>query len=111
MSRVQVVPGWFSDTLTETTRAKLGTMLAAIVNIDCDLHEAARQALEFVTPLLQDGTVVLFDDWLAFRGNPNRGEQRACREWLAAHPEWSLTPFHKDHSPRRASFVLNRIQG
>lgn len=108
MDRVTTVPGWYEDTLTQETIAGTGLNKAAVVLVDCDLYESARRVLEFITPLLVDGTIVIFDDWYNFRGHPDLGEQRACREWLAAHPEWNLNAYQKE-GPWRNSFVANRV--
>jgi len=51
--------------------------------------------MNFVTVYLQDGTVLIFDDWFCFRGNPNKGEQKAFREWLERHHSIKVTQFHK----------------
>jgi len=82
-SNVKLVDGWYKDTLNEDTVEALKLEKARVVNIDCDLYNSARQALEFVQPFLQDGTVLLFDDWLCYRADPGKGEQRAAREWIA----------------------------
>jgi len=60
----------------------------ALLHIDCDLYESTRDVLAGVVPALQDGTIVLFDDWFHYRGNPQRGEARAFHEFLEQHPEW-----------------------
>jgi O-methyltransferase len=86
MSRVDIVPGWYQDTLTEATRAKLPSKKAAIVNVDCDLYESAALVLDFITPYLEDGSLILFDDWFTYRGRPDRGEQKAFSEWCQKHP-------------------------
>ena len=35
--------------------------------VDCDLYQSTVPVLAFLADLLQDGTVVLFDDWYCFR--------------------------------------------
>jgi len=85
--RVKIIPGWFKDTLNEKTKNSLQLKKAAVVMIDCDLYESTVSVLEFITSYLQDGTILIFDGWFCYRGNPNRGEQRAFREWLQRHPE------------------------
>lgn len=94
-NRVEIVPGWFNETLNAETKKKLGMKFAAVVWIDCDLYESTVRVLDFVTDLLVDGTIIVFDDWFFFKGNPNRGEQRAFREWLAKHPEIKASEYHK----------------
>lgn len=91
--RVATVKGYFADTLNSTTRLELGIERVAVAHIDSDLCESARLALEFITPALQNGTVIVFDEWFAYRGYPDQGEQRAFREWQAANPDWVVTEY------------------
>lgn len=86
--RVQLVPGWYEDSLTPETRTRLGLERASIVMVDCVLESSTRVALDFCTPLIRDRTVIFFDDWSASDlADRDLGEARAFREWLAAHPE------------------------
>lgn len=85
-SRVRLVAGWFKDTLTPETVARLRITRVAVAHIDCDIYESARDVLSFIEPYLTDGSVLLFDDWGAFdRLEPNNpsacGEKRALDEW------------------------------
>ncbi len=89
--RVELVAGWYKDSLTVEVQQRVPK--AAVVWVDCDLYHSAKLVLEFVTPLVQEGTVLIFDDWFAFRGNPREGEQRACGEWLKGHLEITLTDY------------------
>jgi len=108
LERTIVVAGWFADTLTEATIRTHNLRHAAIVHIDSDLYESAKLALNFVAPLLVDGSVIIFDEWYAFRGNPCLGEQLAWREWCAVHPEWTATEYQKE-GPWRNSFIVNKV--
>lgn len=78
----------------------------SIIHVDCDLYSSAKTVLEFVKPLLVDGTIIIFDDWYCFRGNPNLGEQRAFNEWRATMPDWSFTQYQKE-GPWRNSFIAH----
>jgi len=91
--RVTVTPGWFSDSLSEATRQRLHLERAAVVWVDCDLYESTVPVLSFIGPLLQDGTVIVFDDWFCYHGRPDRGEQRAVHEWLEAAPDFRLVDY------------------
>lgn len=81
-SRIALYEGWFADTLDARLQASFPPGSAAIVHIDCDLYESTRDVLNFVTPLLQPGTLMLLDDWNCFRGSNTAGERRAVREWI-----------------------------
>jgi hypothetical protein len=98
MSRVVVVEGFFEDTLNKGTCAQHSLSRAAVVHVDCDLFEPAAAVLEFVVPLLGDGTVILFDDWDLYRGHPDRGEQGAFHQWRARHPDIRLSPFKSNNA-------------
>ena len=86
--RVELVPGWFDESLTDETRSRLGIERASVIMMDCVLEASTLTALEFCAPLILDRAVVFFDDWGA-GGLDERGlgEKRAFDRWLAAHPE------------------------
>ena len=57
------------------------------------IYKSTVPVLRFITPYLSQGSVLLFDDWRCFRNLPDRGQQRACREWLQANPQIELHEF------------------
>ena len=86
LAKVQLIEGFYEDSLKEELKAKLPIRAAAVVMVDCDLYESARLVLDFVTDYLVHGSILMFDDWYNFKGDPQRGEQRAFYEWLARNP-------------------------
>jgi len=106
LSKVVTVPGWFEHTCTEETIRRHAMKAAAFVHIDCDLYESTKVVLTFIEPLLVDGTVIIFDDWYSYRGNPALGEQRAFAEWTATLPHLAFTEYQKE-GPWRNSFIVN----
>ncbi|HXI79728.1 MAG TPA: TylF/MycF/NovP-related O-methyltransferase [Verrucomicrobiae bacterium] len=88
LERIDLVPGWYEDSLTAETRQRIGLTQAAVVMVDCVLGASTRLALEFCAPLITDQTVIYFDDWAA-AGVSDRGmgERAAFEEWLVVHPE------------------------
>ena len=100
--------GDFRESLAEPgLRERLGIDAAAVVHIDCDVYEAAKAALEFVVPVLQQGSVLLFDDFHASQASNATGERRALRELLAAHPELEVERWH-DYAVEGRSFLVHR---
>lgn len=93
--RVQAVPGWYGDTLNQTTKEKLTLDKAAVAWVDCDLYTSTELVLEFLTDLIQPGTILVFDDWFAFRGDPRRGEQGAFYSWIDKNPHFQPLEFRK----------------
>ena len=89
--RTFLIEGFFSDSLTPETRRKYSMKRVALALIDCDLYESTVQVLSFLEPMLDDGTVLLFDDWNAFDASDAKGQRRAFHEFLdAAH--WAAEP-------------------
>jgi hypothetical protein len=56
------------------------------VMMDCDFYSSTKTVLEWIRPLLRDGTIFMFDDIWAFMGHPDFGELRAIREFNAKGP-------------------------
>ena len=108
MSRVTVVEGFYESSLEENKPGDLGLEAASVIWIDCDLYSSTVCVLDYVTDLVRDGTVLIFDDWYCFRGRPDRGEQRACAEWLERNPGIALVPYRDFHWSGK-SFLVNLV--
>jgi hypothetical protein len=107
MSRVTIVEGFYEDSLRDTKPADLGLQAASVVWIDCDLYSSTVCVLDFVTEVVVDGSVLVFDDWHCFRSRSDRGQQKACAEWLERNPAITLVPYRNFHWAG-TSFVVNR---
>lgn len=90
---VRYFVGTFQQILRRDADVLAGLQPAAVVNIDCDLYASARDALEIVGSKLMQGSVLLVDDWNIFAADPEKGERRALREFLASHPAFSFEPW------------------
>jgi len=89
-SRLVLVKGWFSDTLTDHLIQEHHIQKASLIMIDCDMYLSAKEALNFCAPLIQDHALIFFDDWYAYQGRlakHNMGESRAFHEFLDENPE------------------------
>jgi len=98
-----LIEGFFEDSLMPELAKELTP--AAIVHIDSDLYESANQVLDFVKPLLQDGTVLIFDDYYCFKGNRRKGEARALSEFLEKNKDIEATRWFGHHC-FGASFII-----
>jgi O-methyltransferase len=105
LSDVVTVPGFYENSLTPELKRKLRLTRAAIVHIDCDLYDSTMRVLDFVTDLLTQGSVIVFDDWFFNQGRKDCGEQKACDEWLRRNPHIELTPYWQE--PQPMSFIVN----
>ena len=79
---IKYFKGIFSEVSKQNSTGIAKLQPAAIVNIDSDLYMSACDALEIVNPKLQQGTILMMDDWNCFRADNNQGERRALREFL-----------------------------
>ena len=106
LNEVTIVPGWYQDVLNHQTKRNLTLSSAAVIYIDCDLYASTVSVLNFASDYIQDGTVIIFDDWCSFKGNPNRGEQRAFTEWLSQHKSIQAVPYSR-FGHHGNSFILS----
>ncbi|MGO9950870.1 MAG: TylF/MycF/NovP-related O-methyltransferase [Dissulfurispiraceae bacterium] len=90
LQKVKLVKGWFDKTLSREKAEEYGVRQIAFAWIDCDLYESTVPVLNFITPYLSVGSVIVFDDWHCYRNHPDFGEQRACREWLESNKHIQL---------------------
>jgi hypothetical protein len=88
--RFNLFKGTFSDLKEEDIKC---LQPAAIVNIDSDLYCSARDALEKIKGKLQQGTILLMDDYNCFSSNNNEGERRALKEFCIKNPQYEFEPW------------------
>jgi hypothetical protein len=108
-SRVSLVPGFFERSLPGFDARELRGWRAAIIHIDADLYGSAKLVLDFVTAHLQQGTVILFDDWNAFAASWSHGERAAAREWIEANPGLNLESYAK-YGWHGEAFLVHRAE-
>jgi len=85
--KYRIIKGFYKDTIKNKTTIDLKMGKARVVMIDCDLKESARLALEFIKPAIQEGTIILFDDFVFFKGSENKGEYSAFTDFRKKYPE------------------------
>jgi O-methyltransferase len=101
-----LVKGFYDQSLNDDVHRKLAGRKAAIVYVDCDLYESTVPVLEFVHRYLDTGSIVCFDDFYGYRGDPRKGEQRALHEYLERHPDRKFTPYFP-FGPIGQSFIVH----
>lgn len=105
--RLITVKGFYERSLTGEARDKLLPGKAAVVYVDCDLYASTVPVLEFVRHFLQRGTIIVFDDWNCFWGDPEKGERRAFAEFRAKYPELVFEEFISTHMQKAFIFIRN----
>jgi len=108
-SDYELVPGYYERSLNDGLHERLTGRSAAIVYIDCDLYVSAKLVLNFIRRYLVNGTIVCFDDFYNYKGNPDQGEQKALSEFLAQNRELDFAAWSV-YSPLGKSFIV-RLRG
>ena len=85
--KMRIIKGFYKDTIKNKTTTDLKIDKSRVVMIDCDLKESAYLALEFIKPSIQEGTIILFDDYNYFKGNKDKGEYAAFSDFQKKYPE------------------------
>jgi hypothetical protein len=89
--RYELIPGFFSVSLTENLRGRLGNVI--FVNIDVDLHSSTVEVLRFLRPILKPGMILYFDDWQDPQDTELAdnawGEHLAWYEFVCLYPDFS----------------------
>lgn len=103
--RIHIHEGYFEQTL----RTELFDRPLALVHIDCDLYQSTNFVIDSLLEMerIQDGTVILFDDFNCGRGNPHLGERRALTDTLGAHKDYSVSEFFR-YGWHGAAFIVHR---
>ncbi len=96
--------GFYSESLNDATHRRFSGRKAAIVYVDCDLYESTIQVLDFVQPYLVDGSIICFDDYYNYKGDPEQGEQKALVEFLQKQTRVRVIPY-MGYAPLGKSFI------
>lgn len=91
--KLTTVKGFYDRSLTPELAARLQPKKAVVCYIDCDLYHSTVPVLDFIREFLQVGTIIVFDDWNCYWGDPERGERKAWTEFLERHPKLNFEPF------------------
>jgi predicted O-methyltransferase YrrM len=72
---VRIVKGYFEDSLTPALAAEVGRV--SLAHVDADLYGSTVCVLNWLTPMLSSGSLLLFDEFLG----EDPAEARAFQEW------------------------------
>ena len=100
-----IIPGFYSDSLSKELQDTLPK--AGVIHIDVDLYSSAKEVLNFIAPLIVDGSVLLFDDFYCFPAGSNMGEERALNEFIETNNHYRLIEW-KAYSSFGKSFFITR---
>ena len=109
LENVELVKGWFEETLTPATKERLGLTKVSLIMFDCDTYSATKLALEYTLPLIQEQAVVIFDDWGGRADRNMLGQREAFQEVIADRGVFSAEPCPA-YGPGARVFLLTRLR-
>ncbi len=78
---------------SENPKLRLKSDKVAIALFDMDLGEPTFRALCYLKPHFQEGTILIFDEFNAFRSAEDRGERGALSRFLSLYPRLKMVKF------------------
>ena len=78
---LSLVKGFFNETCDGKEARGYGVEKAAVILIDCDTYDGSKSSFNFIEQTLQDGTVLILDDYFSYKGSPAKGIKKAFEEW------------------------------
>ena len=86
IDKIFPIEGYYSESLSEELlyrQIEVEKVKAALITVDCDLYESARDVFNYVIPLIQAGSIVYLDDyWAGHKSSPVRGVAAAFAEFI-----------------------------
>lgn len=81
---VRLIVGWFEDTLPEFVKMIGTDEPIAFLHVDCDIYSSTACGLTTFAPLIQEGTIIVFDELYRYPNYENH-EWKALNEFLEAY--------------------------
>lgn len=106
----RLIKGCFEDVIKGKGARDFGVSKIAVVLIDCDLHTPAKIAFDFIRGSLQEGSIVILDDYFAYRGNKDKGVCGAFELFKKGNKNFEFRKMF-DYGFGGAVFVVSKING
>lgn len=106
-SKLITVKGFFDKSLNSDLQKKLLPTKAAVIFVDCSLYTSTIPVLEFCVPFLQQGTILVFDGWNCYFGDPHHGERRAFNEFRKKYPDMIFEDFVSTNEMQSYIYIDN----
>lgn len=100
---IVLVKGWFQQTLRPYREVlqRLGGI--SLLRLDGDLYESTLVSLIELFPLLNDGGILIVDDWLL------AGCRKACQQYFALHSVCQIEPPYGSETDGPAYFIKRSV--
>lgn len=82
----RLVKGYLEETIGAKTALDFEIQKISVALIDCDLGTPAWLALNFMAPAMQNGMILILDDYFAYKGSQQVGVAGAFQQFQTEHP-------------------------
>ena len=106
--KYKIVEGFFQETL-KVDPINYEIKSARVVLIDCDMKESAKLSLNFLKEKFQKGTIILFDDYIFYKGDENKGEFSAFEEFKKENTNMKFRHAF-DYGYGSKAFIISEIK-
>ncbi|MCX6824754.1 MAG: hypothetical protein NTY80_00885 [candidate division SR1 bacterium] len=108
-TNVKLIKGYFEETIDKGKGKDIhNNDKCAIAFIDCDLMNPSMVALEYIKPMIQAGSILIIDDYYAYKGDENLGPCGAFNKFLSKYPHIKAREF-ADYGYGGKAFIITRI--
>lgn len=108
-ANVELVKGWFSDTLPRFLAEQKETSKVTFMHMDADLYSSTKFVFDTVKDRLADSCIIVFDELLNYPGY-EQGEYRALQEFLRENPEFRFRWIGMEFGGQPVAIELVRLQ-
>ncbi len=107
--KVEIIEGFFEETVAGKSPTDYSIEKARIVFIDCDLKDPAKHVFEFITPILQKGMILIMDDFFSYKGDKRLGISGAFHDFCDKNRKLEFRRLF-DFGLGGVAFILSDIQ-
>ena len=108
-SNVKIIKGYFEESIANKNILEVcGYDKCAVIFIDCDLMNPALISLDFVKPIIQEGTIIILDDYWAYKGSLELGTCGALATFLKNNPNINVRKFNT-YGYGGVSFIVTKL--
>ena len=98
--KVNLVPGWFDQTVVPWLKDNIGVV--SFLHVDCDLYSSTLDILNLLNDRIVPGTVIVFDEMYPWNGLDRydlweQGEFQALGEWIRHYQRTFRTLYRSEH--------------
>ncbi len=82
---LKLIKGFYSDTLDTKNPSNYKIEKSSVILIDCDFFQASVSCFKFISSIIQEGTIIIIDDFYSYKGHSKKGTYGAFQDFLKVY--------------------------